>query len=64
MTKFIQIDKTLNNKIGNVSNFKLIVKRYKNHVKNSFVSVDIGNGIILKLNYASDAKAIENIHNV
>lgn len=41
MTKFIQIDKTLNNKIGNVSNFKLIVKRYKNNVKNSFVSVDI-----------------------
>ena len=48
MTKFIQIDKTLNNKIGNGSNFKLIVKRYKNNVKNSFVSVDIGNGIILK----------------
>lgn len=64
MTKFIQIDKTLNNKIGNGSNFKLIVKRYKNNVKNSFVSVDIGNGIILKLNYVSDAKAIENIHNV
>lgn len=33
MTKFIQIDKTLNNKIGKFSNFKLIVKRHKNNVK-------------------------------
>lgn len=49
MTKLIQIDKTRDSNKGNISYFKLIVKRYKNNVKSSFAGPGTGDGIILNL---------------